>query len=61
VAHRHKFFVQNDLADAGSVAQVQKYQIAVVAPPVHPAHQDYVLSGVSGTQRTAKLRPFQIA
>ena len=61
VAFRHKFFVQDDLADAGAVAQVQKYQVAVVATAVDPAHQNHLLAGVSGAQRAAKLRPFQIA
>ena len=30
----------DDLRDAGAVAQIEKDEVAEVAAPVHPAHED---------------------
>ena len=56
-----EFFVENDLCDAGAVAQVEKDEIAVVAAAVDPAHQDDLLAGVGGAQCAAEMRPFEVA
>ena len=61
VAVGRQLLVQHNLRDAGAVAQIEKDQVAVVAAPVHPAHQDHLLPGVGGAQVAAKMRPFETA
>ena len=53
--------VEDDLGDAGAVAQVEKDEVAVVAAAVDPAHEDYVLAGVGGAQVAAVVGPFKLA
>ena len=53
--------IQHHLRNAGAVAQIQKDQVAVVAAPVHPAHQHHLLARVGGAQLAAHVRPFKIA
>jgi len=50
-------FVEHHLSDAGAVAHVEKDQVAMVTPPVHPAHQDYVLASLFHTEIAAAVRP----
>jgi hypothetical protein len=40
------FFVEDDLRDAGAVADVEEDEVAVVAPAIDPAHEDDVLPRV---------------
>jgi len=40
------FVIENDLNQAGAVAQVNKYQSSVVAAAVHPPRQLYFLAGI---------------
>ncbi len=61
VAVGRQFLVQDDLGDAGAVAQVEKDEVAVVAAAIDPAHQDHLLACVGGAQFAAEMRPFQIA
>jgi hypothetical protein len=58
---RAALLVEDDLRDAGAVAQVEKDEVAVVAPPVDPAHQDHVLPRVLGAKLSTHLRPLQTA
>jgi hypothetical protein len=53
---RH-FFVEHDLRNPRPVAHVEKDQVAMVAPPVHPAHQDDVLASLFDTEIAAAIRP----
>ncbi len=53
-----RFFVEDNLHDAGAVADVEKEQIAEVAAAVHPAHDDGVLAGVGGAQGAAVVGAF---
>ena len=45
-ASRGGFFVEDDLGDAGAVAEVEEDEIAVVAAAVDPAHERYGFAGV---------------
>ena len=53
--------VDDDLGDAGAVAQIEEDEAAVVAPAVDPAHQDDVLPCVFCAKVSAHLRPLQTA
>ncbi len=48
-----RFFVEDDLHDAGAVAEVKEEEIAEVAAAMHPAHNDGVVAGVGGTEGAA--------
>jgi hypothetical protein len=43
-----RFLVENDLDDAGAVADIEEEQVAEVAATMHPAHDDGVVAGVGG-------------
>ena len=51
--------VEDNLRQARAVAQINKNQIAEVAPPVDPAHQDDVFVGVSGAKIAAVMCALQ--
>jgi hypothetical protein len=57
------FSIEHHLRDAGAVAQIEKKKIAVVAAPVDPAHQDYVLVRVRVRrgEQAAVVRAFESA
>jgi hypothetical protein len=57
----YQFLVQNHLADAAAVAYVEEDEVAVVAAPVDPAHEHYLLTGVGGTQFAAEMGAFKFA
>jgi hypothetical protein len=61
VGLRLRFFVEDDLDDAGAVADVEEEQVAEVAAAMHPAHYDGVFAGVGGAQGAAVVGAFQIA
>ena len=61
VAVGRELLVENNLRDAGAVAEVEKDEVAVVAAAVDPAHEDHVLAGVGGAQVAAEMRAFEIA
>ncbi len=61
VALGRELLVENDLRDAGAVAEVEEDEVAVVAAAVDPAHQNHLLAGVGGAQLAAQMRPFEIA
>jgi hypothetical protein len=56
-----RFLIENYLHDPGAIANVQKQQIAQIAPPGDPAHHDYVAAGVFCAQLAAVVCSFQIA
>ena len=53
--------VEHDLSDAGAVANINKDQIAEVAPPVHPAHEHGLLARVRWAQSAAHVCTSKIA
>ena len=59
VAVGGELLVEDDLGDAGAVAQVEEDEVAVVAAAVDPAHEDHLLAGVGGAQVAAEMRPFE--
>ncbi len=61
VAVGSQFFVEDDLGDAGAVAEVEEDEVAVVAAAVDPAHEDDLLAGVGGAQVAAQMGAFEIA
>ena len=61
VAFGRQLLVEDDLGDAGAVAEVEEDEVAVVAAAVDPAHQNHLLAGVGGAQVAAQMRPFEIA
>ena len=48
--------VEDDLGDAGAVAEVEEDEVAVVAAAVDPAHEDYVLAGLFDAEVAALVR-----
>jgi hypothetical protein len=54
------FLVQHHLRNAGAVAHIEKDKVAVVAPPVHPSHQNNVLTILLYTELSALVRALQI-
>jgi hypothetical protein len=55
-----EFLVKDDLRNAGAIAKVEKDQVAVVAAPVDPAHENHLLTSVGGAQVAAEMRSFEI-
>ncbi len=58
VGFRLRFFVEDDLHDAGAVAEVEEEEIAEVAAAMYPAHDDGVSAGVGGAERAAVVGAF---
>ncbi len=52
--------VEDDLGDAGAVAEIEKDEPAVVAAAVYPAHEGYGLAGVGGTQGSAPVSALEV-
>src|SRR5205807_4901965 len=61
VRGRLRLFIENHLHDAGAVAHVEKEQIAEVAAPRYPAHDDGVAAFVLGAQFAAVVCALQVA
>ena len=59
VMRRADLLVDDHLGHAGPVAQIEKDQPAMVAPPVHPAHQNDVLPRMFRAKLSTHLRPLQ--
>jgi hypothetical protein len=59
VGERGGFFVEDDLGDAGAVAEVEEDEVAVVAAAVDPAHEGNGLAGIGGAQVAAHLGALQ--
>ena len=51
--------VEDNLRQARAVAQVNENQIAKVAPPMDPAHQDDVFVGIGGAKIAAVVCALQ--
>jgi hypothetical protein len=49
--------VEHDLSDPSSVAHIEKDQVAMVTPTVHPTHQDHRLPILLCAKLTASMRP----
>ena len=50
----------DDLGDAGAVAQIEKDEVAEIAAAVDPAHEDDFGAGVGGAQRAAHMSTLQV-
>ncbi len=55
-----RLVVKHHLRNSCAVAEVEEDQVAVVAAPVHPAHQHHLLARVGSAQRAAHVGPFEI-
>jgi hypothetical protein len=58
VGLRLRLFVEDDLDDAGAVAEVEEEEIAEVAAAMDPAHYDGVVAGVGGAESAAVVGAF---
>jgi hypothetical protein len=61
VAFGCELFIQDNLRDAGAVAEVEEDQVAVVTAAVDPAHEDDVLTGICGSEIAAQMRTLESA
>jgi hypothetical protein len=61
VVRRAHLLVHHDLGDTRPVAQIEEDQATMVAPPVHPAHQNDVLPRVFRAKLATHLRSLQTA
>ena len=52
---------EDDLGDAGAVAQVDEDDLAEVAAAVDPSHEDGFLAGVGGAERPAHVSSSEVA
>src|SRR5260370_36937419 len=57
---RLRLFIENNLHDAGAITNIEKEQIAKVAPPRHPAHDVRVAAFVLRAQFAAVVCALQI-
>src|SRR5262249_57533574 len=53
--------VEHALGDPLAVAQVHEDEPAVIAPPVHPAHESNGLPRVGGAEGAARMRALPVA
>ena len=51
--------VEDNLRQARPIAQINKNQVAEIATPVDPSHQDHVLIGISSAEIAAIVRSLQ--
>ena len=58
---RIQLLVEHNLRDSGAVAQIDKNQLAQVAPPMHPAHEDDVFIRIRRAQLPAVFCSLQIS
>jgi hypothetical protein len=58
---RVRLAIENHLAYAAAVADIDEDKIAQVAAAVHPAHEHNVFVGIGGAECAAGMRPFEIA
>ena len=56
-----QLLVEDNLRDSGAIAQIDKNQLAQIASPVHPAHEDNVRIRVRRAQIAAVFCPLQIS
>jgi hypothetical protein len=61
MTHRIDFRSKNDLTDAAAIAQVDKNNPAVIAPTVHPTHQDHFFADRGGARLAAVTTALPIA
>ncbi len=47
--------VDDDLGDAGAVAQINEDDVAEVAAAVDPSHEDGFLAGIGGAERATHV------
>ncbi len=52
--------MKHDLRDALTIAKVDEDHASVIAPAMHPAHQDYGLAFVGQAQGAARIGTAQI-
>ena len=51
--------IEHDLGDPIAVSQIDEDELAVIAPAIHPAHQQDILFFVFGRQFAACVRSLQ--
>ena len=54
-------FVEDDLENSRTIAEVNKQQVAKIAPTVHPPHQHSFFASIGGTQFAAHMSSPKIA
>ncbi len=55
------FLIEDDLGDAGAVAEVEEDEIAVVAAAIYPTHEGDGLAGVGAAEFSAGVRALERA
>ena len=58
---RMRFLIEDHLHNSGAVANVQKQQIAQIAPTRDPSHHDHIAAGIFCAQVAAVVCSIQIA
>jgi hypothetical protein len=52
-------FVEDNLRQSRAIAQINKNQVAEIAPPVNPAHQDDLFAVIASAKIAAVMRSLQ--
>ena len=47
--------IEDNLGDAGAVAEIEEDEVAVIAAAIDPAHQDDIFAGIAGAKLTAGM------
>jgi hypothetical protein len=55
------FLIENHLHNSRAIANVEKQQIAEIAPTRDPPHDDHIVAGIFGAQIAAVVCSLQIA
>jgi hypothetical protein len=58
---RIALFIEHDLRDTRAVANVNKNEVAQIAPAVHPSHEHGSLAGVGSAQSATAMGALQVA
>ena len=56
-----RLLADDDLRDAGTIAHVDKDEIAKIAATVYPSHENSFFAGIGGAQRAAHVSTLQVA
>jgi hypothetical protein len=55
VTFGREVLIEDDLGDAGAVAEVEEDEVAVIAASVDPPHQHNIFAGIAGAKLTAGM------
>jgi hypothetical protein len=61
VDRRIAFFVEHDLRNARTVADVNKNKVAKIAAAVHPSHEHSSLAGIGSAKSATAVGALQVA